>query len=224
MKIKLFHGSQKIIEKPVFGAGKTYNDYGQGFHCTEHLALAKEWAVSESGDGFANEYELQLDGLYELNLCDGNYSILHWLALLFHNRTLQITTSLQRDGKKWLEDHFLMDISRVDIVRGYRADDSYFSFARAFLANEISLAQVAEAMKLGKLGQQVVIMSPEAFESLVFKGAHFASRQNFLQKKQRRDAKAREKYNSICSQADLNGLYIRDVIREKIGADDARIR
>lgn len=45
-KITLFHGSEKVIEHPVFGAGKKHNDFGLGFYCTESEALAKEWAVS----------------------------------------------------------------------------------------------------------------------------------------------------------------------------------
>ena len=41
-KITLFHGSEKVIEHPVFGAGKKHNDFGLGFYCTESEALAKE--------------------------------------------------------------------------------------------------------------------------------------------------------------------------------------
>ena len=38
--ITLYHGSDHIVEKPVFGEGKSYNDYGRGFYCTEHVELA----------------------------------------------------------------------------------------------------------------------------------------------------------------------------------------
>ena len=34
-KLTIYHGSPEIIEKPQFGKGKTYNDYGRGFYCTE---------------------------------------------------------------------------------------------------------------------------------------------------------------------------------------------
>ena len=44
---KLYHGSCDIIEKPVFGKGKRYNDYGLGFYCTDSLEMAKEWGVSQ---------------------------------------------------------------------------------------------------------------------------------------------------------------------------------
>ena len=45
-KLILYHGSPEIIQTPVFGKGKSYNDYGRGFYCTEHLKLRlvrKSW-------------------------------------------------------------------------------------------------------------------------------------------------------------------------------------
>ena len=33
----LYHGSDHIIEKPEFGAGKKHNDYGRGFYCTQNI-------------------------------------------------------------------------------------------------------------------------------------------------------------------------------------------
>ena len=42
--LTIYHGSQQIVEVPQFGVGKPYNDYGQGFYCTESPELAKEWA------------------------------------------------------------------------------------------------------------------------------------------------------------------------------------
>ena len=39
----LYHGSKDIIEKPIYGQGKKYNDYGLGFYCTDNIELAKEW-------------------------------------------------------------------------------------------------------------------------------------------------------------------------------------
>ena len=40
-KMIIYHGSAKIIEKPVFGMGNPNNDYGLGFYCTESEELAK---------------------------------------------------------------------------------------------------------------------------------------------------------------------------------------
>lgn len=147
-KIIIYHGSSEIVKQPVYGKGKPYNDYGIGFYCTEHLELAKEWACTKNIDGFVNEYELDLTHLKVLHLSE--YSILHWLALLMVNRRFRISTPVMRRGFQWLKDNFLIDITGYDVIIGYRADDSYFSFARAFINNEISLTQLSYAMKLSE--------------------------------------------------------------------------
>ena len=100
----LYHGSPEIIQQPVFGKGKSYNDYGLGFYCTEHLDLAKEWACTENTDGYANRYEINTEGLNILNLSDEQYTILHWLALLMElfclfNMVRGIVLSLQGKAK-----------------------------------------------------------------------------------------------------------------------------
>ena len=59
MKI-IYHGSKDIIKHPEFGKGKSYNDYGLGFYCTENLDLALEWAVDLNRNGYANKYELMI--------------------------------------------------------------------------------------------------------------------------------------------------------------------
>lgn len=38
---KIYHGSRDIVKKPVYGKGKTYNDYGSGFYCTDTIEMAK---------------------------------------------------------------------------------------------------------------------------------------------------------------------------------------
>ena len=67
-KIDLYHGSISIIKKPIFGYGKIDNDYGQGFYCTEHKELAKEWASTQNNNGYSNHYRIDIDGLNILNL------------------------------------------------------------------------------------------------------------------------------------------------------------
>ena len=43
-QLTLYHGSERVIESPTFGAGKRNNDFGLGFYCTQSSELAKEWA------------------------------------------------------------------------------------------------------------------------------------------------------------------------------------
>ena len=54
-EIIIYHGSENIIEKPEFGKGKPYNDYGRIFYCTEYIDLAIEWACDVKHGGYANK-------------------------------------------------------------------------------------------------------------------------------------------------------------------------
>ena len=205
-KIILYHGSNEKIERPIFGKGKVYNDYGQGFYCTEHIELAKEWACNEGVDGFANKYELDLIDLKILNLSEEKYTILHWLALLMENRRFRVTTPVMRRGVQWLMEHFLIDIGEYD------------------LSNEISLSQLNYAMRLGKLGEQYVLKSEKAFQQIEFKTAELADNTIYYARRKIRDDEARNAFFAELEKEDLNGIYMRDIIREGMTSDDARLR
>ena len=223
-KLILYHGSSEIIAKPIFGKGKAYNDYGRGFYCTENFELAKEWACTEGIDGYANQYEIETDGLKILNLSSGEYMVLHWLALLMTYRKLRLSTPVMKRGAEWLKEHFLVNIEDYDAIIGYRADDSYFSFARAFVSNEISLGQLSHAMKLGKLGEQFVLKSREAFEAIQFVSYVASDNTIYYARRKARDDAARAAFFAELERDDMDGIYIRDLIRGEVKADDPRLR
>lgn len=223
-KLILYHGSSEIVQTPVFGKGKSYNDYGKGFYCTEHLELAKEWACTENTDGYVNKYEMDTTHLSILNLSSGDYTILHWLALLMEYRQFRISTPIMKYGADWLKKNFLIDLTPYDAVIGYRADDSYFSFARAFVNNEISLAQLSYTMRLGKLGEQFVLKSPAAFEKIQFVSYEIADNTEYYAKRKARDGETRASFRAELEKNTLNGLYIRDLIHEEVQANDPRLR
>ena len=223
-KLALYHGSPEIIQAPVFGKGKSYNDYGKGFYCTQHLELAKEWACTENTDGYTNKYEIDTDGLSILNLSSDEYTVLHWLALLMEYRRFRVSTPVMKRGTDWLKEHFLIDLSTYDAVVGYRADDSYFSFARAFMNNEISLTQLSYAMRLGKLWEQFVLKSPAAFEKIRFVSYEVADNTVYYAKRKARDDEARAAFRAELEKDDLDGLYMRDIIRQEVQANDPRLR
>lgn len=223
-RLVLYHGSLDIIREPVYGKGKLYNDYGRGFYCTEHEELAKEWACTEVAAGFVSKYLIETDNLSILNLSSEEYTILHWLALLVKYRRLRAAAPVMRRGAQWLEDHFLIDISGYDAIVGYRADDSYFSFARAFLNNEISISQLSYAMRFGKLGEQFVLKSPKAFEEIHFQSFRAVNHDQYYTLRKDRDNEARAAYQAELEKEDVDGLYMREIIREEVRPDDPRIR
>ena len=223
--LTLYHGSSLITEHPEFGKGNPFNDYGPGFYCTETLELAKEWACSMAQDGFANRYSFRTDGLSILNLSDGNYNILNWLSILLMNRKFNLSSDIAAQGKEYLASTFLPPYRDYDVIIGYRADDSYFSFASAFLNNTISLAQLERAMSLGKTGEQVVLKSEQAFSRLHFDESIPAERTIYYPKKVTRDSKARAAFYSECkAPLVLNAVYMIDVLREEWKNDDARLQ
>jgi hypothetical protein len=220
----LYHGSPDIIQKPIFGKGKAYNDYGRGFYCTEHIELAKEWACSENIDGYANKYEIDTSNLKILNLSAEGYTILNWLAILMYNRKARLSTPLAKRGKEYLVNNFLPEYKSYDAIIGYRADDSYFSFARSFVGNEISLKQLGYAMKLGKLGEQFVLKSQKAFDTIKFIEYEVADNTIYYAKRKARDDEARAAYLKELENEDLNGIFMRDIIREEMKPNDPRLR
>lgn len=223
-KLILYHGSSGIIEHPAFGKGKAYNDYGKGFYCTEHFELAKEWACSENVDGYANKYEIDVSNLTVLNLSSSEFTILSWLAILMLHRKARLSTPLAKRGKEYLIRNFLPAFESYDAIVGYRADDSYFSFARAFVSNEISLRQLSYAMKLGRLGEQFVLKSPKAFDAIRFIGYEAADNTVYYAKRKARDDGARAAYNKELEKEDLDGIFMRDIIREEMKPNDPRLR
>ena len=224
-KLIIYHGSPKIIAKPAFGVGNPQNDYGLGFYCTESVELAKEWACSVETDGFANQYTLDLTGLSVLSLTGGDYSILNWLFVLLENRKFRIGGDIAKQAKSYIFENFAVDYKNYDIIKGYRADDSYFSFANAFFNNTISVAQLERAMVLGKLGEQIVLMTSEAFDSIEFMDSIAAPKEIYLPQKLARDTAAREDFRKEKGRGSLlTEKYILDIIREGWKNDDPRLQ
>lgn len=222
--MRLYHGSVVQVQKPQFGAGKATNDYGRGFYCTESLDLAKEWACPAKSDGFANAYEINPEGLRVLDLNAPERGILEWLSVLITNRPVRLESPIQTEAVEWLKAHFAVSLEGYDIVRGYRADDSYFGFVRSFLENGISLSQLSKAMRLGNLGEQVVIKSATAFNRLAFIGAEIAPWTTYYVRRQKRDEDARSDFRKETAVGSSEGIYMIDILRGKMERDDARLR
>lgn len=220
--VTLYHGSELIIETPEFGKGRRNNDYGFGFYCTESKNLAKEWAVSALNDGFANQYTLDTEYLNTLNLNGPEYTILNWIAVLVEHRLFSIKTPIAGRAKRYLIDNFGVNVNAYDLITGYRADDSYFDYAEAFLNNGISVNQLAQAMQLGKLGEQIVIKSRFAFSKLKFEGFEPADKNIFYSRRIARNDEANRLFRDIL-ESDDDGLYIRDIMKGGISGDDPRI-
>lgn len=222
-KLILYHGSKDIIEKPIYHKGKKENDYGFGFYCTENNELAKEWACSNNeSNGFSNKYSIDITNLKILDLTDKRYSILNWIAILLKNRTFDLSNDISILAKDYLIKNFYIDVNQFDIVIGFRADDSHFSFAKDFINNTIPVRKLNKAMALDELGKQVVIISELAFNRLHFENYELANSLEYFIKRKTRDEKARTNYidNIRNSNIIANDLFIIDIIRRGLKDGD----
>lgn len=220
--LTLYHGSEQIVEEPVFGKGRENNDFGLGFYCTESPELAKEWAVSSLRNGFSNRYTLDTEYLKVLNLNSPDFTILNWIAVLVEHRLFSIKTPVANRAKRYLIDNFGVNVNAYDLITGYRADDSYFDYAESFLNNGISVEQLARAMRLGKLGEQIVIKSKFAFSKLRYEGFDIAEKEQYYVLRKARDDEANRLYFKLLEE-ESDGLYIQDIMRGGIKNDDPRI-
>ena len=224
--IELLHGADHIIEKPKFLAGKEHNDYGRGFYCTRIPEMAREWACKENVDGFVNRYEFDTTGMSILNLMDGEHSILNWIALLLKHRVFSLKNEIAIDARDYIIENFSVDTTMYDVIIGYRANDSYFSFAESFVENGLPLRSLNKALRLGKLGEQIALVSEKAFEAIRFLGAETVSKGEYYPKFLSRDTMARKTYHNEIkkSRTYRDDIFVMDILREEMKNDDSRIQ
>ncbi len=164
-KITLYHGSPNKKFVPTYGLGEDRHDYGKGFYLTEHIELAKEWAVSNPGSigGWVHKYKLDMTGLSMLDFADKN--ILSWMAELMKHRQAD-------DSKRYriLSEKFIckygIDTSTYDVIKGWRANASYFYITKAFVRDEVDIEILEELLSLGGLGVQYCIKTEKAYSGL----------------------------------------------------------
>ena len=219
----IYHGSEYIIEHPTLSQGKKHNDFGQGFYCTESEHMAKEWAALHKSDGYANSYQFDITGLRVLDLLCGEYNVLNWLAILLQNRTFRIDGDVPEQSRAYILENFSVSYEDSDVVIGYRADDSYFSYAMNFLGNGLSLSNLEKAMKLGNLGEQIFIKSERAFERLEYVGANIVSGKDYYPQWLKRDIEARAAYRLMKNDYSKD-VFVMDIVRNNWRNDDVRLQ
>ena len=197
-KITLFHGTSEKIVVPAYGLGEKKHDYGMGFYLTGNIDLAKEWAVCKPNvmNGWVHQYELDTDDLKILNFQEKD--VLSWLAELMKHRDAADSKRYRMLSKRFI-DKYGIDTSGYDVIKGWRANASYFYIAKEFVRDNIDIDILEELLFLGGLGIQYCIKSELAYSKLqeVKEGLLSVDYTEFREEYNQRDISARQKMREL---------------------------
>ena len=194
----LFHGSPNKIVVPTYGMGEEKHDYGQGFYLTESIDLAKEWAVCSPNEaiGYVHQYELDMNSLQILDFQEKG--VLAWLAELMKHRDAADSKRYRMLAKKFIEKYGI-ETSGYDVIKGWRANASYFYIAKEFVRDNIDMDILEELLSLGGLGIQYCMKSELAYSKLheVPDSLVTVDYTEFNEKYNQRDITARQKMREL---------------------------
>lgn len=197
-KITLFHGTFEKNVTPTYGLGEEKHDYGKGFYLTEQIELAKEWAVCRPNvtNGWVHQYELDTSGLKILDF--QGKDVLLWLAELMKHRDADDSRRYRVLSEKFI-DKYGIDTKEYDVIKGWRANASYFYIAKEFVRDNVDIDILPELLSLGGLGIQYCIKSPLAYSKLreIKENLVAVEYEEFREKYNQRDVSAREKMREL---------------------------
>lgn len=197
-KIILYHGSPNKVIVPQYGLGEEKHDYGKGFYLTESKEFAKEWAVCrpDETNGWLHKYELDTTDLKLLDF--QQYHVLAWLAELMKHRDAADSRRYKVLSRKFIEKYGI-ETSGYDVIKGWRANASYFYIAREFVRDNIDIEILEELLSLGGLGIQYCVKSELAFSKLteIRDGLTSVDYIEFNDKYNERDVAARRKMRQL---------------------------
>lgn len=149
-KVILFHGTPNKIVVPTYGYGDEKHDYGKGFYLTENFELAKEWAVCRPNDinGWVHKYELNIEELKILDFQERG--VLTWLAELMKHRDASDSKRYRMLAKRFIEKYGI-DTDGYDVIKGWRADASYFYIAKEFVRDNVDIHILEELLSLDNM-------------------------------------------------------------------------
>lgn len=205
--MRLYHGSLVKDFTPVFGLGNDGHDYGRGFYLTADRELGREWAVGQrtGADGWLHVYEADLSDLRVFDFSTAG--VLAWMAELMKHRAADDSPRYRRDAVRFIAKYGV-DISGYDVVKGWRANASFFFIARLFVQNQLDVSVLEEMLSLGDLGVQYFFQSQKAFAALreVEDAKEPVASDPYKLKFDRRDQEARERMVALAYDQKRNPL------------------
>lgn len=152
--MKLYHGSNIVVEKPQILPSDRRLDFGTGFYLTSSYEQAEKWAfltVKRRGEGkpIITSYDFEEKALSSLKVTRFERASAEWLKFVANNRNI-------RDF-----------IDESDIVIGPVANDRTMPVIRLYFAGIYDEEETIKRLLPQKLKDQYAFKSEKALQSLV---------------------------------------------------------
>lgn len=152
--MKLYHGSNTVIEQIDLSKCKPYKDFGQGFYLTEIKEqaelMARRTSAIYGGEPIVSEFEFDETALTILSVKMFEEPSEEWALFVMANRNRKN----------------IQPIHCFDIVIGPVADDTIATLFRNFDDGIIDLHMLVNGLKYRKVSSQYLFHSVEAVKYL----------------------------------------------------------
>lgn len=124
--------------------------------------------------------------------------VLAWLAELVKHRDAADSKRYRMLAKKFIEKYGV-NTEEYDVIKGWRANASYFYIAKEFVRDNIDMDILEELLSLGGLGIQYCIKTELAYSKLqeIEGSLQTVSYAEFNEKYNQRDISARQKMREL---------------------------
>lgn len=124
--------------------------------------------------------------------------VLAWLAELMKHRDAADSKRYRMLAKKFIEKYGV-NTEEYDVIKGWRANASYFYIAKEFVRDNIDMDVLEELLSLGGLGIQYCIKTELAYSKLqeIEGSLQTVSYAEFNEKYNQRDISARQKMREL---------------------------
>lgn len=148
--MKLYHGSNVIVQEPQILTNGYYKDFGYGFYCTNIEKQAERWALTKRGNHIVNIYNYE--ETKEVNILRFSEMTEEWLDFVVACRG--------GSGHNY------------DVVEGPMADDTIWDYIEDFVRGNISREAFWALVKFKYPTHQMVFCTEKALKMLKYEGSY----------------------------------------------------
>ena len=153
--IKIYHGSDVLVQNPKIMQPVRALDFGMGFYTTTNIEQAKSFAKrvqdrNGSSETHISVYSLKIDLIKKMNCLYFNKPDKKWLDFV----------SVNRNG--------LYNGENYDIIYGPVANDTIFKTFIAYQNGILSEKETIKRLKISRLYNQMVFTSEESLNCIDF--------------------------------------------------------